>query len=126
MDIFSWMWVIFETFIWVASLMILFWILIDLFRDDRLAGGWKALWLIALLVFPLVGSLVYIIARGKGMNQRWARRGPVPEGEAWTPAASASPIDDIARAKQLLDAGTISQGEFDALKSKAMGRQFFG
>lgn len=36
------------------------------------------------------------------------------------------PVGDIAHAKALLDAGTITQGEFDALKSKALGGQYFG
>ena len=65
--------------------------------------------------------------QNKGMNERWAvRRGTVPEDDSYKPAASASPSDDIAKAKALLDAGTISQGEFDALKSKALGKQYFG
>ena len=50
----------------------------------------------------------------------------VGENDDYRPAASASPAEDIARAKALLDAGTISQGEFDALKSKALGNQYFG
>jgi hypothetical protein len=122
----TWIWWMFEVFIWIAALMILFMIIVDLFRDHTLAGGWKALWLVALLIFPLVGSLVYIIARGKGMSQRWARHRSTPEERDWKPAASSSPADDIARAKELLDVGSISQGEFDALKSKALGKQFFG
>jgi hypothetical protein len=102
-------------------------VIIDLFKDHSLGGGFKALWLIFLLFLPLLGTLVYIIARGKGMNERWsARRATVPEDDGWKPAASASPSDDIAQAKALLDAGTISQGEFDALKSKALGKQYFG
>ncbi|MCS0498844.1 SHOCT domain-containing protein [Protaetiibacter mangrovi] len=131
MDFFQWtftwiLWV-FEAFIWVATLMILFMVIVDLFRDHTLRGGWKAVWLIALLLFPLLGALVYIIARGRGMVARWAAdRGVVPEQDDWKPAASSSPADDIAKAKQLLDEGTITQGEFDALKSKALGKQFFG
>ena len=54
------------------------------------------------------------------------RRGVVPETDEYHPAASANPSAEIERAKALLDAGTISQGEFDALKSKALGNQFFG
>lgn len=124
---FSWLWLIFEIFLWTATLMILIMVIIDLFKDHSLAGGWKALWLIFLLFFPLLGALVYIIARGKGMNERWAvRRGTVPEDDSWKPSASASPSDDIAKAQALLDAGTITQGEFDALKSKALGKQYFG
>jgi hypothetical protein len=122
----TWIWWMFEAFIWVATLMILFMVIVDLFRDHTLAGGWKALWLVGLLLFPLLGALVYVIARGKGMSARWSsRRAVVPEQD-WKPAASTSPAEDITRAKALLDAGTITQGEFDALKSKALGKQYFG
>ena len=55
-----------------------------------------------------------------------ARGGVVPESDDYRPSASTSPAEDIAKAKALLDAGTISQGEFDALKSKALGNQYFG
>ena len=50
----------------------------------------------------------------------------VCKSRCWLPAAAANPTAEIERAKALLDAGTISQGEFDALKSKALGNQFFG
>ncbi|AYF97365.1 SHOCT domain-containing protein [Protaetiibacter intestinalis] len=122
----TWFWWIFDTFVWIAGLILLFWVVLDLFRDRKLAGIWKAVWLIFLLFVPVIGSLFYLLVRGRGMGERWAeRRGPVPEKD-WKPAASATPADDILRAKELLDAGTITQGEFDALKSKALGRQYFG
>ncbi|PZQ90671.1 MAG: hypothetical protein DI534_05590 [Leifsonia xyli] len=122
----TWLWVMFETFVWVATLLILFLVIVDLFRDHALPGVAKAAWLIVLLLLPLLGTLAYIIVRGRGMASRWTRaRAVVPEQE-WKPAASASPVDDITRAKALLDAGAISRGEFDALKSKALGRGYFG
>lgn len=124
---FSWLWLVFEIFLWAATVMILIMVIIDLFKDHSLAGGYKALWLIFLLFVPLLATLIYIIARGKGMNERWsARNATVPEDDSWKPSASSSPADDIAQAKALLDAGSISQGEFDALKSKALGKQYFG
>ena len=119
-------------FLWIfaftAYLFVLFAIVADLFRDHELNGWFKALWIIALVFVPFLTALIYIIARGKGMAQRSQsyRRGVVPESDDYRPAASTSPADDIAKAKALLDAGTISQGEFDALKSKALGNQYFG
>ena len=124
---FSWLWWVFEIFLWVAAVMILVMVIIDLFKDHKLSGVNKALWLILLLLLPLLGTLIYIIARGKGMNERWAsNRAVVAEDDSYKPAASSSPTDDIAQAKALLDAGSISQGEFEALKSKALGKQYFG
>ncbi len=109
-------------YIYVVALII-----IDLFRDHTLAGGWKALWIIFLVIVPFLTALVYVIARGRGMAARASiRRGVAPETDDYRPAAAANPTAEIERAKALLDAGTISQGEFDALKSKALGNQFFG
>lgn len=121
-------WFLLWSFYFIAYLYVVIVIITDLFRDHGLNGWFKALWIIALVFVPFLTALIYIIARGKGMAQRSQsyRRGVVPESDDYRPAASTSPADDIAKAKALLDAGTISQGEFDALKSKALGNQYFG
>ena len=118
----------FEAFIFFATLMLLIWIFIDVFRDHKLRGWAKAIWILVLVFLPLLGALIYVITRGKGMADRSAARRvqPARENDAYKPAASASPADDIARAKALLDSGAISQGEFEAVKSKALGNQYFG
>jgi hypothetical protein len=54
------------------------------------------------------------------------REATAPEVDDYHPAASRDPDADIAQAQKLLDQGAISQGEFDALKSKALGNQYFG
>ena len=111
----------------VACIYVVVLIIVDLFRDHTLSGWWKAVWILFLIFVPFLTALVYLIARGKGMAQRYrSRQGVVPESDDYRPAASTSPSQDIAQAKALLDAGTISQGEFDALKSKALGHQYFG
>ena len=124
----SFIWWTFEVFIFVAAIMLLIWIFIDLFRDVNLHGGAKALWIIFLIFLPILGALIYVIARGKGMAERSAARKvhAAPEDDAYTPKASSSPAEDIESAKKLLDSGAISQGEFDALKSKALGNKFYG
>lgn len=112
----------FTAYVWVVFL-----ILSDLFRDHQLNGWLKAVWVIFLVFLPFLTALVYVIARHKGMAERsTGRRGIVAESDDYRPSASSSPADDIAHAKALLDAGTITQGEFDALKSKALGNQYFG
>ncbi|MDY0909808.1 SHOCT domain-containing protein [Microbacterium sp. CFBP9034] len=124
MDFFWWLlWIFYFTaYIYVVILVIT-----DLFRDETLNGWLKALWIIALVFVPFLTALVYVIARGNGMAARaGARYAGVSESDDYKPSASTSPADDIAKAKALLDAGTISQGEFDALKSKALGNQYFG
>ncbi|SIT75500.1 PLDc N-terminal domain-containing protein [Microbacterium sp. RU33B] len=117
------------TMVYVISyFFVVVFVIIDLFRDDAMNGWGKALWIIALVFVPFLTALVYVIARGSGMAARAnsSRVRSAPENDSYRPRASASPSDDIARAQALLDAGTISQGEFDALKSKALGNQFFG
>jgi hypothetical protein len=114
-------WILLDTLFFVAYLVAVFYILWDLFSDSSLNGWWKALWVICLLFIPFITALVYVIARGRGMAERaQRRRGTVPEDDSYKPQASANPASDIARAKELLDSGVLSQGEFDAIKSKAL------
>ena len=112
-----------STFLFVAYLIILFHIVVDLFRDSTLAGGYKALWLIGLLLVPFLTALIYVLARGKGMAERQssALQRAKSDTEAYIrEVAGKSPAEQIADAKALLEAGTINQGEFDRLKEKAL------
>jgi Short C-terminal domain/Phospholipase_D-nuclease N-terminal len=117
-------WLLIWTFFIVFYLMILFQIIGDLFRDRDLSGWWKALWIIALIIFPFLTALIYLIARGRGMAERQA--GAVQSAQAQTDsyirevAGRGNPADQIATAKTLLDEGTISQAEFDRLKAAAL------
>lgn len=113
----------FWTFIFASYLLVLFWVLSDLFRDHALNGWWKALWIVFLVFFPFITALVYLIARGSSMNERTSARydrAVVPEDYS-RPEPSRTPAADIAQAKSLLDSGIINQGEFEALKAKALG-----
>ena len=116
-------WLILSTFVFVAYLLVLFQILIDLFRDHELGGGFKALWIIGLIFVPLLTALIYIVARGRGMaeRQRTALQRAKSDTEAYIKGvAGKSPADQIAQAKALLDAGTINVDEFTRLKAKAL------
>jgi hypothetical protein len=112
--------------VFIAYLMILFSIIGDLMRDHKLNGWWKAVWVIFLVFLPFLTALVYLIARGRGMaeRQRAAMEAAQAQSNAYirTVAGTASsPADDIVKAKALLDSGTITQAEFDALKAKSLG-----
>lgn len=112
-----------------AYIYVIILIISDLFRDEKASGWLKAVWIIFLVFVPFLTALVYVIVNGSAMAARSnaARSGyTAPEVDEYRPAASSNPTEDIAKAKELLDAGVISQGEFDALKSKAMGNQFYG
>lgn len=114
-------------FVFISYLFVLVAIIGDLFRDHKLNGWWKAVWVIFLLFFPIITALVYLIARGRGMGERsQAQAKQLQEAQseyiksvAGT-GASASPADEIAKARALLDAGTITQTEYEALKAKAL------
>ncbi len=116
-------WLIFSAFMFVAYLLILFQVITDLFRDSELGGGYKALWLIALVFLPMLTALAYVLTRGRGMaeRQRASMERSKAEADAYIrQVAGKSPADQIADAKKLLDAGTISQDEFAKLKAKAL------
>jgi predicted PurR-regulated permease PerM len=124
-DIFWSMLWFFFLFIWI---MILVHILSDLFRDHSLSGGVKTLWVLFLVFLPFLAVLIYLFTRGQGMAERAAARQQQAqdqfEGYVRTVAtsgdATATPAEQIAQAKQLLDAGAIDQAEFDRLKAKAL------
>jgi hypothetical protein len=116
-------WLMITTFFFVAYLIIMFHIVIDLFRDDQLGGGSKVLWAIGLIFLPVLTALVYIIARGSGMaaRSRTSMQRAKEDTEAYIKGvAGRSPAAEIAEAKALLDAGTLSQAEFEKLKAKAL------
>ncbi|MHC3000370.1 membrane protein [Microbacterium sp. HJ5] len=112
-------------FVFVAYLFALFAVIGDLFRDHELSGWWKAVWIIFLIFVPFLTLLVYLIARGNGMAKRGAAEArqvqQAQDAYIKQVAGGSSATDEIAKAKALLDSGTITQAEFDALKAKALG-----
>jgi uncharacterized membrane protein len=120
----SFLWSTIVIFAFIAYLIILFQILTDLFwRDHQTKGIVKAVWLVFLIVFPYLTAIVYLIARGDGMALRAREAAAAAKQQTddyIRQAAGRSPAQEIAHAKELLDAGTISQAEFDSLKSKAL------
>ena len=117
-------WFIVITFAFMAYLMVLFHICTDLFRDQEESGFAKAVWIVALIFLPVLTSLVYLIARGSGMAERSMRSAEnlKRQQDAYIRevAGQATPADQIAQAKSMLDTGAISQSEYDQLKAKAL------
>ncbi len=116
-------------FIEVFLFVVWFWLLItiysDLFRDHEMSGVAKALWVVLVLLFPLVGVLAYLVLRGGGMAARAARsrRDAQEQVDAYVRSIAGtpqSPADQIQKAKALLDSGGIDRAEFDRLKAKAL------
>jgi hypothetical protein len=115
---------LFEFFLFFAWFMCLFWVLGDIFRSKDLGGGGKTLWIIFVIIIPWLGILVYVIARGKGMQERQLEQAKEMQAAQTdyikSVAGSTSATDQIASAKGLLDSGAITQVEFDQMKAKAL------
>jgi predicted PurR-regulated permease PerM len=118
------LWSLLVIFFMIMYFMILFSVVIDLFRNHQMGGFAKALWIIFLIFVPLISLLIYVIVYGKSMAQR--QQSAVVEAQQEQDAyikqvAGTSPAEQIAQAQQLLNSGAISQAEFDKLKAKALG-----
>jgi hypothetical protein len=118
------LWSLLLIFFMIMYFMILFSVVIDLFRNHQMGGFAKALWILFLIFIPLISLLVYVIVYGKGMAER--QQSAVVQAQQDQDAyikqvAGTSPAEQIAQAQQLLNSGAISQDEFDKLKSKALG-----
>ena len=117
-------WLVFACFAFAAYVVILFSILTDLFRDHRTSGWAKAVWVFFLFVLPIIGEMVYLIVRGRGMVERSARadRRYRAAEDAYIRGGAGTPSpDDLATAKSLLDSGTITDEEYRVLAARARG-----
>jgi type VI protein secretion system component VasK len=117
-------WSILIFFLWVLWIWVLVWIFIDIFRSHDLSGWEKALWFLFVLLIPLIGVLVYLIARGDKMQERAVRADQQEEQEfrasVQQPAAPQTSADKLARLASLRDRGVISTEEFEREKAKVL------
>ena len=120
------LWVVFVSFLFIAVLMMMFSVIVDLFRDDDLSGWAKGAWIVLLIFLPLFGLLIYTIARGKGMAEREVKS-QVQAQESFdayvrqTASAGGGAASELEKASALHAAGKLSDDEFAALKSKILG-----
>ena len=109
-------------FAWVAWFWVLISIISDLFRRHDVSGWSKALWMLFVVVVPFLGVLVYLIAQGPHMAERNLEHAKSQQAQfdSYVRDVAGGPSGEIANAKKLLDAGTISDAEFEAIKQKAL------
>ena len=110
-------------FVWILWFWLLFTVFGDLFTRHDIGGWAKAGWAIFVIFLPFLGCFIYLISQGKAMGERAQARaqGAQQEADAYIRSvASSGPTDQIAKGKELLDSGAITQAEYDQLKSKAL------
>jgi len=117
-------WTILEIFLWVIWIWILIWVFIDIFRSQDLSGWGKALWFLFVLFIPLIGVLVYLIARGGKMQEHAAQQAQQDDQQfrAYVKEAAGpeSTADQLAKLADLRDRGVISAAEFEREKAKIL------
>jgi membrane protein implicated in regulation of membrane protease activity len=117
-------WTIFEVFLWVIWIWILISIFIDIFRSHDLSGWSKALWFVFVLFIPLIGVLVYLIARGGKMHERAAQQAQRQDEQfrayVQDAAGPQTSADQLAKLADLRDRGVITAEEFDREKAKIL------
>jgi hypothetical protein len=118
------LWDILIFFAWVIFIWIAITVLIDVFRRHDISGWGKAAWVVLVVILPWIGVLAYLIVNHTGMAERRARDTAAVQSQfdhyVRQTAGSGSPASEIEKAKQLLDNGTITQEEFDAIKARAL------
>jgi Short C-terminal domain/Phospholipase_D-nuclease N-terminal len=121
MDLFWSMLWFFMFFLWIWLLISLF---SDIFRSDDLSGWGKAGWVIFMVALPWLGALIYLIARGKGMQERAVADMAAREAatrEYIQGVASTSTADELSKLAALRDQGVLTSAEFDAQKAALLG-----
>ena len=116
------LWTMIIFFAWVIWIWIAITVLIDVFRRHDIGGVSKAAWVILVIVVPFLGVLIYLLANHDGMAKRSAKQAEAQKAQfdQFCATLRAARPDEIAKAKELLDSGAISQSEFDQIKQKAL------
>ena len=117
-------WDILIVFAWILFIWIAITVFIDLFRRHDISGWAKAAWVAFVVILPWIGVLVYLIFNHTGMAERRAKEAQAAQAQLHDylrkTAGTGGAASEIEKAKRLLDNGTITQAEFEAIKAKAV------
>jgi len=121
-------WTMLVFFLWIMWFVLLFRIVVDIFRDDAMSGWAKAGWLVFVIVLPFLGVFVYVIARGRSMGGREAQHARAQKHEfdsyiretAAGAGAPPSEAEQLAKLSEIHDKGDITDEEFRRVKEKIL------
>ena len=116
------LWTMIIFFAWVAWIWIVITVLIDVFRRHDIGGWAKAGWVVFVIVLPFLGVLIYLIAQHDGMRERSLDQAKAQQAsmDQYVRDTAGGSATEIAKAKELLDSGAITQAEYDSIKAKAL------
>ena len=119
-------WAIMWFFLWIIWFVLLFRVVVDIFRDDELSGWAKTGWLLFTIVLPFLGVFVYVIARGKDMGKREQRHSRAQQDQTeryireTAGSAGTSEADELARLSEIRAKGDITDEEYRRAKEKIL------
>jgi hypothetical protein len=121
-------WTMLVIFLWIMWFALLFRVVADIFRDDDLSGWAKTGWLVFCVVLPFLGVFVYVIARGKNMGRREAKRVRAQREDfdsyiRMTAAGGSSSVDELARLSEIRSRGALTDEEFRRAKDLVLSGQ---
>jgi hypothetical protein len=114
---------VFEMFLFVVWVWILFTIISDLFRNHDMSGGMKALWIVLLVFIPYVTALVYLVIHGTDMRERQLRAQAEAKHAAddyIRAAVHTSPADELHKLHELVERGALTEAEYEQAKGKLL------
>ncbi len=114
---------VFEIFLFVVWVWILFTIIGDLFRNHEMSGWLKGVWIILLIFIPWLTALVYLIVYGSEMRERTLRAQAEAKHAAddyIRAAAQTSPADELHKLHELVEKGALTDAEYDRAKAKLL------
>jgi len=118
------LWVTFVAFLFIAVLMMMFSVIVDIFRNHEMSGWAKAAWLIGLVFFSLITLLIYMIVHGDGMAKRSAKE-QIEAKESFDSyvrdVAGGGAASELEKAAAMHNSGKLSDTEYEALKAKILG-----
>ncbi len=118
-------WTMLMLFIWIAWLFLLFQVIFDIFRSHDMGGWAKAAWFLLVILLPLLGVLIYVLARGDGMRERDLQRAKDQQDQmdAYVRQAagtSGGVADELSKLNDLQSSGVITAEQFEAQKAKLL------